>query len=172
MKKDLSALRTLVETLGGSALREYWTAPGLATGLPRGAITQICGAGKTEFVARFLKAHRELKVAWIETPFSIYPSGLFQREVELDRILFIDPGEEFPWALQQVMKSGLFEVVILASPAQDLKMLRQFQLSAEKAHAALVLLSESLSGGWPVALQLQSSRNQGGRIQVDVIRKR
>ncbi|MFI5304912.1 MAG: hypothetical protein ACHQYP_08975 [Nitrospiria bacterium] len=172
MTQTFTELRNLIGTLDGSSLREYWPCSDTVTKLPKGAITQVCGAGKTEFVVEFLREHSGFRVAWIEPLLSIYPSGIIQRDVNLNRILFIEAGKEFPWVVQQVFKTSLFEVVILTSTIEDLKMLRRFQLAAEKAHASLILLSESFSNAWPVELQLKSSRNHGGRINVNVIRKR
>jgi hypothetical protein len=172
MTKTLIELRNLIGALDGSSLREYWPCIDPATKLPKGAITQVCGPGKTEFVVEFLKEHSGFRVAWIEPLLSIYPCGIFQRTVNLNRILFIEAGNAFPWVVQQVFKTSLFEIVILTSTIEDLKMLRRFQLSAEKAHASLILLSEAFSNAWPVALQLKSSRNDGGRINVNVIRQR
>ncbi|MBI3593688.1 MAG: hypothetical protein HY200_01895 [Nitrospirae bacterium] len=172
MTRTFSELKHLIGTLESSPLRETWPCPDTDTGLPKGAITEICGAGKTEFVVQFLREHSDLSVAWVEPDLSIYPTGLLQRKVQLNRILFIEAENEFPWVVQQLFKSNLFEIVILFSTLSDPKMLRRFQLSAEKAHASLILLSEVFSKGWPVALQLKSSRKEGGRIHVDLIRKR
>jgi hypothetical protein len=172
MTRTFAQLKHLIGTLEGSPLREEWPCSDTAGGLPRGAITEICGPGKTEFIVKFLKEHLELRVAWVEPNLSIYPTGLLQRELRLDRILFVEAENEFPWVVQQLFKSNLFEIVILLSTLSDSKMLRRFQLSAEKAHASLILLSEAFSKGWPVALQLKSSRKEGGRVHVDLIRKR
>jgi hypothetical protein len=172
MGHTLSELRKLIGTLEGSTRREYWPWSDLPPGLPKGAITEVCGHGKTEFVVRFLKEQPEIRVAWIEPDLSIYPSGILQRAVNLDRVLFIEAGEAFPWAIHQVFKSNLFEAVVLSRSVDDLKLLRRFQLGAEKADASLILISDTPSNGWPVALQLHSSRDDGGRINIDVIRKR
>ena len=172
MTQTFAELKNLIGTLEGSSLREDWPCSDTTMGLPKGAITQVCGAGKTEFVVRFLREHSGLRVAWVEPNLSIYPCGLLQRGINLNRVLFIEAGNEFPWVVQQVFKTSLFEIVILTSTIEDFKMLRRFQLAAEKAHASLIILSEAFSNAWPVALQLKSTRKQGGRINVDVIRKR
>ncbi|HXN06326.1 MAG TPA: hypothetical protein VN944_04575 [Nitrospiria bacterium] len=172
MNQTVAALRTLIRTVEGSPLRDYWSCSGVAPGLPKGAITQVFGPGKTEFAVRFLREHPDLKVAWIEPTLSIYPSGILQRKVAMNRILFIESGKEFPWAVWQAVKSSLFEGVILTAAVDDLRLLRRFQLAVEKGGTSLILLSEYPSNSWPVALQLKSSRNQGGRINIDVIRKK
>ena len=151
--------------------REAWTSPENAPGVPKGAITEICGAGKTEWVVRFLKEHPILRVAWIEPELSIYPPALFQRAIDPNRILFIEGGDETPWVIQQLFKSALFEIIILLSTLTDFKILRRFQLAAEKAGASLILLSETFSKGWPVALQLKILRKEGG-MTAEIIRKR
>jgi len=172
MTLTFAELKNLVGTLDGSLLREEWPSSGTTTGLPKGAITEICGSGKTEFVVSFLREHSTLRVAWVEQTLSVYPCGILQRKVDLNRILFVEAGNEFPWVVQQLLKSNLFEIVVLFSAVENMKMLRRFQLSVEKAHVTLILLSEDLSNGWPVALQLRSSWKKGERINVEVIRKR
>ena len=172
MTQTVAQLRAFIGRVESSALREYWPCPDITPGLPKGAITQISGPGKTEFVVRFLREHPELKVAWIEPTLSIYPSGILQRAVNLNRILFIEAGEDCPWAIQQAFKSNLFATVILTSLVDDLKLLRRFQLAVEKAQASLILISENSSTAWPVALHLKSSRNPKGGIHIDVIRRR
>jgi hypothetical protein len=172
MSQTFAELKDLYGTLDGSPLREYWSCSDTTIRLPKGAITQICGVGKTEFVVEFLREHSGFRVAWIEPNLSIYPCGIVQREVNLNRILFIEAGNEFPWVVQQVFKTSLFEVVILTSTIEDSKVLRRLQMAAEKAHASLILLSEGFSNAWPVALQLKSTRNHGGRVNVNLVRKR
>ena len=172
MAGSIEILRAQIETLGDYVSRETLSSSQIVKGLPRGAITQISGPGKTEFAVLFLKDHPEFNAAWIESIASIYPCGILQRKVSLNRILFIEAGNEVPWVVGQVLKSGLFEVIILSSLVTDLKLLRRFQLATEKAHAALILISEIRSAAWPIALQLESSRNQKGQLKIEVIRER
>lgn len=172
MAGSIEKLRAQIKTLGGSVSRETFSSSQVVKGLPRGAITQVCGPGKTEFAVLFLRDHPEFNAAWIEPAVSIYPCGILQRTVSLNRILFIEAGNEVPWVVGQVLKSGLFEVIVLSTLVTDLKLLRRFQLAAEKAHAAFILISEIRSAAWPIALQLESSRNQKGQLQIEVIRER
>lgn len=173
MAGSIEILRAQIETLGGYVSRETLSSSQIVKGLPRGAITQISGPGKTEFAVLFLKDHPEFNAAWIESSVaSIYPCGILQRKVSLNRILFIEAGNEVSWVVGQVLKSGLFEVIILSSLVTDLKLLRRFQLATEKAHAALILISEIRLAAWPIALQLESSRNQKGQLKIEVIRER
>lgn len=47
-----------------------------AAGIPKGAITEISGVGKTEFVTQILGEHSDLRVAWVEKDLSISPFAL------------------------------------------------------------------------------------------------
>lgn len=149
--------------------------------LPQGAITEILGApgsGKTEAVLRFLAAHPELRVAWIEEDFTIYPCAFPQRGVDLARVFFVDCSVESAlWATHQVLSSQLFGIVVLSARIRDLVVLRRLQLAAEKNQARVILLSEvsamaSAGGAWPIRLQLQASRSRAGEPVLTVLRSR
>ena len=55
MTQTFAELKNLIGTLDGSSIREYWPCSDSTIGLPKGAIIQICGTGKTEFVVEFLR---------------------------------------------------------------------------------------------------------------------
>ena len=56
---------------------------------------------------------RNQVVAWIEEDFSLYPCALPQHGVEMERVLFVESGGESLWSAHQILRSGLFEVVVL-----------------------------------------------------------
>lgn len=166
--------------------------------LPQGAITEILGApgsGKTEAVLRFLAAHPELRAAWIEEDFTIYPCAFPQHGVELSRVFFVDVGvasngvgvgssgagvaskDSALWAAHQILASQLFGAIVLSARIQDLVALRRLQLAAEKNQARVILLSEvsamaSVGNAWPIRLQLQASRTRAGEPVLTVLRSR
>ena len=114
------------------------------------------GSGKTELLLAFLAEHPELRAAWIEDHFTIYPCALPQQGVQLDRILFVTGLSDSLWAAHQALRSQLFGVVILSALLKGKTDLRRLQLSAEQANASVVLLTETptVQGAWPISLQI------------------
>jgi hypothetical protein len=142
-------------------------APTTINSIVRGALTELCGpagGGKTELVLRFLAENPTLRVAWIEDPISIYPCAFPRHGVSLNRVLFVrDPGEHAIWCVQQILRSGIFPVVVLAAPSRieggHGVPLRRLQLAAEQANASVILLSERpTEGAWAIANQIEVRR--------------
>lgn len=141
----------------------------VAQGIPRGAITAICGVGKTELAVQLITEHPALRVAWIEEQLSIFPFALLQRGIGLDRVLFVDAGPELAWSLLQVLKAQIFPVVVVYAERLDLQTLRRVQLAAETADAATLWLTGEPQDLWPVSLQLRAHR-LGGELKVTALR--
>lgn len=133
-----------------------------AEGLPRGALVEISGRGKTEAAVRFL-AENSLPVAWIEERFSLFPTALLQREVDPARILFLECGKDSAWAAAQVLRSQLFPILVYSAPYGDERELRRFQLLSETTKATMLLLRPKPSRAWPIALHLKV---EGGELRA------
>jgi hypothetical protein len=136
-------------------------------GLPRGALIAISGAhgaGKTELVLRFLASNPGVRAAWVEDSFTIYPCAFSQHGVGLERVLFVQT-EDSAWAVHQVLKSQVFEVVVMSAEQDafaDPVALRRFQLAAEKNVCSVIFLTERTpppDSAWPVSVQLHVSRD-------------
>lgn len=179
--KNLSTLDSLRELISAVSFRprEHLPCPGLRAGMPVGSLCEVSGVGKTEFVVRFLAANPKLRVAWIEEELSVYPWAVFQREVSLDRILFMEAGADSLWTVNQALRSQLFGAVIFSSTTtarpllssaqqrnevrmgqaqpwhRNERTLKSMQLSAEKSRATMIFLSDDPVGAWPVSLQVQ-----------------
>lgn len=137
-------------------------------GFPRGVLIELAGLGKTEVVVQFLRENPKLRVAWIEDSLTIYPCAVAQRNVTLSRLLFIEASDEIFWATFQVLKSNLFDCIVLSSKRKfDEKNLRRLQLESEKGNSSIFLLTEELHKAWPITLQLQVSQGK-----LNVIRER
>lgn len=127
----------------------------LPQGLPRGALVEIAGAGKTESVVRFLAENPELGVAWIETSFSLYPPAIAQRRRPVENIFFVEAGKEAAWAASTVLRARLFPIVVYNAPYGDERELRRFQLLAERSRATMILLAKRALATWPISLSLE-----------------
>jgi hypothetical protein len=128
--------------------------------VPRGAVSEFSGklgSGKTEWLLRELFAkHSAARIAWIESTPGVYPVSFPQNQVTLERVLFIEAGENLLWSAQQVLRSGLFPFVVLHEPPTDLLSLKRLQLAAEKAESAVLLLKTEPTAPpcWALKLQL------------------
>ena len=149
---SLEELKTL---LRAETEKKSLSCVGIPCGIPQGGITQVSGPGKTELVLKFLEQHPELRIAWIEEAFSVFPFAFLQRKIGLDRVLFVDARDQTLWATLQVLKSQCFPVVLLYAESMDIKDIRRVQLAAERSHAAVLWLSPSGLAAWAVSLQIQ-----------------
>lgn len=169
----MKALRfaEIKELVQSKARRESIPCSTLPCGIPKGAITEISGAGKTEFVLNFLAEKADLKVAWAEEHFSIFPFGFQQRNVSLSRILFVDARNEIEWVILQLLRAQIFQVVVMYADQIELDSLRRMQLAAEKASAACIWLAPQAQSHWPVRLQLRVTRSTFG-IRSEILRQK
>jgi hypothetical protein len=153
--------------------REKYEFSLLPGGVPRGVLIELAGLGKTEVIVQFLRENPKLRVAWIEESLTIYPCAVAQRNVALSRLLFIEASSEIFWATFQVLRSNLFDCVVISSKRiLDEKNLRRMQLESEKGNSGIFLLTEELHKAWPIALQLKVSRGLGGEVKLNVMRER
>jgi len=143
----------------------------LASGLPCGAITEISGFGKTEFVLQFLKENKDFKIAWIEKNFSAYPFGFLQKEIDLNRVLFIEGHEDVDWCAYQVLRAQVFQSVVLYADDLELNALRRIQLESEKSQAVTVWLTNEVKTAWPISLRLAVEKGASA-LQVNVVKQR
>jgi hypothetical protein len=166
----------LKEDLVAVARRESFALSCLKGGIARGALTEVsgpAGGGKTEVVLRFLAENPKLRAAWIEEALSVYPCAFPLHGVNLNRVLFVrDPGTHAVWAAQQILRSGIFPVVVLAVKALAELDLRRLQLAAEQSNASVLLLSEEPArGAWAIGHQLEI-RRQETSVQVGLLKGR
>lgn len=165
---SLSAIANLreLQSLVSPRRREIYAFSDYAKGIPRGAITEISGAhgsGKTELALRFIAENPKAHVAWVEDQFTAYPCAFAQHGVELGRVLFAEAGDQALWTTLQMLRSGIFGIIVLSLSKQLEQIeLRRLQLASEQAHTSLVLLTETptLQGAWPIALQLEVNQRR------------
>lgn len=168
----VALLQELRARLGNTEKLPAFPYSRLEQGLPRGALVEITGPGKTESVATLLAENPLLRVAWIESHFSLLPSALPQRKVNLEKIFFVEGGRDSAWAASTILRSQLFPIVVY-HPAplpreteNDLRELRRFQLLAEKSASTMILLGEEpRTLAWPIRLSL-ASENGGKKLNV------
>jgi hypothetical protein len=159
--QELRARLGALQSHSASAAFPYSLLP---NGLPRGALAEITGPGKTEAAAQLLAENPHLRCAWIEKRFSLLPSALLQREVNLQKIFFVEAGEQSAWAASLILRSGIFPLVVYSAPYGEERELRRLQLLSERSSATTLLLGDQpQTDAWPIRLSLVS---HGRRLQV------
>ncbi len=134
-------------------------------GLPKGALTEISGAlgsGKTESVLRIVIENPELRVAWLEKQWSLYPYALARSHAgegaALRNLWCVEweacPVPIFSVILQIIASQAFGAVVIYRESSPEFLWteisLRRLQIAAEKSNVAVIVLSERAlaQGGW------------------------
>lgn len=134
----------------------------LPSGLPRGILVELTGPGKTESVAQLLAENAGLRAAWVESRFSLLPSAFLQRQVNLEKIFFVEGGKDSAWAAATILRSQLFPLVIYHAPYGEERELRRFQLLAERSATTMLLLGEKPleQSAWPIRMSLAARGRQ------------
>ncbi len=141
------------------------------TGFSLGSVIEITGSGKTELIAQFLKEHPDYKVAWVESEISINPYALFQKQVDLRNVLFIEARNQVMWCLTQALGSGCFKVMIMGDYKLNENEMRRCQLLSEKHQAHFFILGAKSNDTWVPSLKLKILKTQK-QLQISIIKKR
>lgn len=153
--------------------KEYWDAPNLPGGVPRGVIVELLGPWRTEWFLQFLKMHPEFRTFWAEKKQNVLPTAIQQRGVDLNSIYFATLGTDVVTPLRKVIQSQLYEVVIAPTQFTDLKVFKAFQLFTEKANSTLFLLGDKTpSTAWPISLQLEIHKKNENDFHIEVLKQR
>jgi|SRR5665213_210973 len=163
MSAVTSLRHSLLERLGPGALaspkptaRLRWSL--VPAGLPLGHLVLLQGPGRTQAVAQLLSEHPTQSAVWVEDHLSAYPPGLAQQGVELERLLFVESGNQWPWVLAQLLRSQVFKVIVAASILKGPEVeagLRRLQLGAERSQALILLLAKPEGPAWAIRSRLQ-----------------
>jgi hypothetical protein len=159
------AIEKLKERLGSASLvqREVRASAFVRGGIARGAVTEfhgVSGSGKTELAVQILAEHPEEPVAWIEGGESFFPAALPFYQINMERLLFVQAGDDVEWAALQVLKSGLFPIVIVSFHSLKAP-LRRLQVCAEHIKATVLLLGQEphCEDRWALASSIEVQRS-------------
>lgn len=175
VQQRIEELKSLIKAHTPAMQHESLPVSVFPQGIPQAGVTEISGElgmGKTEAVLQLLVENPLKKVAWIEDQMTVYPPAFAQRGIQLSRLLFVEGGMDVLWTTLQVLKSGLFEVVVISVQGLNFNEtdLRRLQLASEKAGSAVILLTERPSPqhlSWPFSLQLEVKRNLENKSSFD-----
>jgi len=158
----LQELRARLGVFDSHFQREAFPYSRLSSGLPRGVLVELTGPGKTENVAQLLAENPGLRAAWVEQRFSLLPSALLQRRVNLEKIFFVEGGKDSAWAASSILRSQLFPLIIYHAPYGEERELRRFQLLAERSASTMILLRDQPleERAWPIRISLAARGRQ------------
>jgi len=157
LRPDLGALKARLAETGTSYQQDREKLvmfSGLRTasqmqGFRRGTIVEWSGSSKTEAVVQVLREHPQARVAWLEETFTLYPPALLQHQAGLKRILFVETGNQTLWSLLQVLRSSLFDFIVVLGGRTFHSLndsdFRKIQMATEKSGGLVFLLNPSRS---------------------------
>jgi hypothetical protein len=139
--------------------REILSTTSLPAGVPRGALIELAGPAKIEWLLAFFKEHEEFRIFWIEEKFTLLPTAVQQRGVSLERMVFAEaPADEYFKTVRKALRSQAFEFIVVPSVFSEERFLKALQLLAERANACVFLLATRFHAAWPISVQLRVSR--------------
>jgi hypothetical protein len=147
-----------------------------AGGIPRGTLTEICGAestGRTALVFALLgqATQRGECCAWIDAAGAFDPASAAEAGVELGRVLWVNCGGNAQHALKStdlLIQAGGFGLVVLDiadtpdAIARRISLASWFRLrhAAERTGAALVAVERQINARSCSALQIEMRRKK------------
>lgn len=155
----LHELKAFIAQKENHLLRQGYSCSSLPFLIPQGALVEIAGTSKVEWLISFLGENPSLKTFWTEPEFSLLPTALYQRGLNMDQMLFVEAGSQVFSVVRKVLRSQVFPCVVTPSIFQDEKTLKALQLLAEKSNATVFLLAQALSSAWPISLQFEVHRS-------------
>ena len=157
----------------------------LHRGWPRAGLTELlcdaCGIGELRLLAPGLAAlcrNEARAIALVMPPFVPYPPALRDIGVDVARVLLIRPRNqrEALWAVQQALGTGACSAVLGWLPETSLGFanLRRLLLAARQGEAwgCLFRPAQAAESASAAELRLHLSPLPGGRLRVDVVKRR
>jgi hypothetical protein len=177
---------------GGENAEEH-TAPGLATGWPQldarlpgggwpqGALIEVLadvhGVGELGLFMPALATltQQQRWIAWIGAPWIPFAPALAGYDIELNRVLTINPDSTADglWAAEQLLGCARTGAVLVWAERVDERQLRRLQLAAEGGQGLAVLFRSGAHArnNSPATLRLSVSAADRG-AQIDVLKCR
>jgi hypothetical protein len=151
----LQALKQQMQAYLSPSSIETLACSRLSLGVPRGALIELSGPSRTEWLLQFLKEHPELQVCWLEKKFTLLPTAVEQQSGNLERFLFVETGDDLFTPVRKALRSHVFDVLVFPNDFVHERALKSLQLLTEKAHATCFLLAPQASTAWPISVQLR-----------------
>lgn len=167
---SLDALRARIQALEGRRVQRrreptgVEALDGLVQGLPQPGLVEFHGSvgqGATRLAADLLVRHTRFgrPVAWVDADRQLHPPALAQRGVDLRFLLLVRPPAGHPvWAIEQLLRSGIFPVVVVSGLTRLGRAGTRWARAAEQGGCTGVLVSEQPQRALPADLRLAVDR--------------
>lgn len=152
----------------------------LGGGWPVGTLTELIyqhdGSGELSLLLPALASstrHSKQRAAFVSPPHTPYAPALLNAGITLERLTIAQAEEQTLWASEQLLRSGLFDIVVLWPKKTSNREQRRLQLAAEAGHAVAICYrpyhtaSEHSAAGLRVCLHTQANT-----LQLDIIKSR
>ena len=167
---SIERLRALIGKTEGVRKKETLISTDLSSGLPRGALIEVTGDARTEWVVRLLSENPTADVAWVEDQLSIFPPAIQQRKMKLERIIFFETQGELNSTICTLLRSQIFTSIVIQGDIHDQKTLRRYQLLAEKSNSTLILISKKQSSSWCISIQVEVTHQKDSVPQLRILK--
>lgn len=169
---NTAELKALVGKVSGYAQGESLRFSCCPEPLPKGGLIELTGFGKSELMVKIL-AEQNQPAIWLSEIFNLNPFALWQRQVALKNIFFIEAKESLFWACSQVVQSRLYSSIIVDHPQWNLTQFRKLQLLAKKSDLLVFFLSKTPLNAWPIRLSLKVERGFWSQeLQIHTLKRR
>jgi recombination protein RecA len=163
---SLDALRERIRAIEGNRVPQRRSPSGvgaldrLIEGLPQPGVVEISGlpgTGRLRVIAGVaaLFACGGQPIAWVDPLRHLYPPALAAAGVDLERSLWVcPPPDRLSWALEQVVESGAFPLVVSVDPPVRAQTGRRWGLAAEKGGVTLMVTQLRPARDLPACVRL------------------
>ncbi|HLG18787.1 MAG TPA: hypothetical protein VI895_03085, partial [Bdellovibrionota bacterium] len=143
---------------------------------------ELCGkegGGKASLAFKSVAAltQKKIPVALITKGASFFPPALAREGIDLGRILWLRPESEerCRWASEQVVRSGLFPLILNAYFSYyNERETRRLQLAAERSGSTVLFLRHAHrgTGNFAFALRCNVERSRSDRLYLRILKSR
>lgn len=146
---------------------EYWPAPGISKGIPRGAVIELFGKDRQEWFCEFLKYNPELQIFWDQKSRRLAEVDLIEIAASRPRINLASLKNLIEVTLRHVIQSQKYEIIVTQNSFTDFRIFQTLQIFLKKSNCTLFLWgTDKKSKSLPISLQLQITKNQMGDWEV------
>ena len=122
--------------------RKSWSFDEQDLMIPQGSVVEVFGNARFEFAVKFLCAQSDLSVAWVEPEWTLFPPAVAQRGVDVTRWLLVEAGERALWAVEELLHSHFFSVILAPELKLSLPLWRRLHLECQRSGSSVMILSE------------------------------